>query len=73
MKANVVEIRELCNEIVALDQIPNGTYDGIWGGYNVRFGVGERNFEVKTDIGIRTMSAPCNVCVSNGNITITTR
>jgi len=50
--------------------LPDGTYKGIWGGYNVKFDVNGIQYEAKTHIGIRTMRAECIVTSVDGNLSI---
>lgn len=57
-------------QVVEPTDIPNGTYGGFWGGYVVRFFVGDKTYKADTDIGIRTPSAPVVVVVNHGVITI---
>jgi len=53
-----------------LDSLPDGTYDGTWGGYHVCFSVAGIEYELQTTDGIRTPSAPCKVVVHEGGITV---
>lgn len=59
-------------EIYPSAKIPEGTYDGIWGGYEVTFKVADTTYKAKTDIGIRTPAAPCYVISKKGQLTVET-
>jgi len=58
MRAKVVDYRTVKPPIAG---IPHGTYKGVWGGYTVRVTVDHTQFELKTDVGIRTPNADCVV------------
>jgi len=66
MKTNVVSIEK----VVPVSTLPDGEYKGTWGGYEVTVEIAGLVYRMKTDIGIRTPSAPCVVRVENGSITI---
>lgn len=53
--------------------IPDGSYEGTWGGYVVRFSCGGMFHQGRTDKGIRTPSAPCVVTARNGQLTVETK
>ena len=67
MTARVVKIRE-----VRPANLPDGKYDGVWGGYVVKVSIGNANYELTTDLGIRTPAAPCLVSVDGSNVTVET-
>ena len=51
--------------------LPDGTYPGIWGGYNIDVKHNGKTYHLKTDIGVRGMGFPVVVtvmlnCVSPG-------
>ena len=51
--------------------IPDGQYEGTWGGYHVRFKVDHgREITAKTSVGIRTPSAPCIVTIAGDKATV---
>lgn len=52
-------------------EIPNGKYKAFWGGYEVAVKIKGIEYRFKTEVGIRTMNAPCFVVVKNGEISIT--
>jgi len=55
---------------IALEKIPDGTYQGLWGGYIVNFKVGQINFELTTSLGLKGMNFPCIVTVRKGTVTV---
>lgn len=57
---------------LAPDEIPDGDYPGIWGGYEVGFTIGVSTYKIPVKDGIRTMSAKCIVHVKNGKILVET-
>ena len=70
MESKVLSVVQIIND----SPIPKGEYIGTWSGYTVKFRIGERLFEAKTNKGIRGLNIGCNVIVSeNGDITIQTR
>ena len=50
--------------------IPNGTYDGVWGGYNVNFVVDGLSYKAQTKIGIRTPATKCKVYICDSLVTV---
>lgn len=55
-----------------IERLPDGVYDGIWGGYMVCFTVDGVDHEAHTRDGIRTLRAPCKVTSKNGSLTVET-
>ena len=66
MQAVATQLRRISE----LDPLPDGQYDGRWGGYHVTFVVDGIEYEAQTNIGIRTPNAPCVVTVSGGKMTV---
>lgn len=56
-----------------LCDIPDGTYEGTWGGYMVRFQIGGKSFEGRTSEGVRTPSCPCLITVAGNRISLATK
>lgn len=56
--------------VVSPRNVPDGEYVGTWGGYYVRFTVGNEEYTAQSDVGIRTPSCVCSVRVENGQITV---
>ncbi len=54
------------------DDIPDGTYDGVWGGRVVMFDARGKTYLADASEGIRAIKAPCRVTVKAGRITVTT-
>lgn len=50
--------------------VPEGRYCGKWGAYQVTVEIEGITHHIKTDVGIRTLSADCCVVVANGEISI---
>ena len=67
MKIIAVDARRL--ETV---KIPDGVYDGIWGGYRVIFKVDEIEYIANTEAGIRTPRAACKVTSKDGKLSVET-
>ncbi len=53
-----------------VDRIPDGTYEGIWGGYRVTFEVQGVQHEAETLDGIRTPRASCTVTSKDGRLLV---
>lgn len=51
---------------------PNGTYTGSWGGCRVWFKVDDAVYTGETQIGIKTINAPCVVTVSESGVSVET-
>lgn len=64
IKTDLVKVC-LAKEIVP----PDGIYDGVWGGYVVKFRADGNDFVASTATGIRTPAAPCKVIVKGGKAT----
>lgn len=54
-------------------EIPDGVYDGIWGGYNVKVFVGDKVYWLTSDIGIRTTASPCVITKDDCGFTVETK
>jgi len=52
------------------ENIPNGVYPGIWGGYVVEFTVNGVQYKADTKDGVRGMNCRCSVSVHNGKIDV---
>lgn len=50
--------------------VPNGQYDGVWGGYQVKFECNGFPYGFRTKDGIRTPAAPCVVTVCFDKVTV---
>lgn len=50
--------------VVDSRDVPPGVYEGRWSGYEVLVEIGGRLYEMKTQNGIRGLSVPCTVRVS---------
>lgn len=50
--------------------LPDGVYDGVWGGYVVSFTVDGVEYEVQSKDGIRTPRAPCKVTSKDGLLSV---
>ncbi len=50
--------------------MPNGSYDGVWGGYHVDFVVEGVLYTARTKIGIRTPAAKCKVVICDSHVTV---
>lgn len=57
---------------VAINQLPNGDFPGVWGGYEVNLVIGEIAYRMGTSEGIRTPHADCIVHIHDGEITVET-
>lgn len=68
MSTTATNIKRLITDVAGA--IPDGTYEGNWGGYVVTFRVGSETYEAKTKDGIRTPHCPCVVTVSGGQIEV---
>lgn len=68
MKSLAYRLRTLPDE----PKLPDGVYQGVWGGYHVRFAVHDVTYECQTTLGIRTPNTPCTVTIANGQITVET-
>ena len=52
------------------ERLPDGVYDGIWGGYRVTLNVGGIQYEAQTQDGIRTPRAECKVTSKDGMLLV---
>lgn len=53
--------------------LPNGEYQGTWGGYEVDTKINGHTYRLHTERGIRTFAARCRVIIKDGQITVETR
>lgn len=70
MKARVIDYKIVSYPIAG---IPPGKYTGIWGGYVVKATINGHEFELKTDVGIRTPAAPCFIHADEEGLTVETQ
>jgi hypothetical protein len=61
---------ELLRRVEYLERIPDGVYDGIWGGYRVTFDVGGIQYDAQTVDGIRMPRAECKVTSKDGKLSV---
>ena len=52
--------------IESADGHPDGTFDGTWSGYVVRWETPHGQYEAKSKLGVRGINVPCQVTVKNG-------
>lgn len=50
--------------------LPDGEYEGTWGGYVVKVIFNGIEYRGDTNVGIRTPCAPCIVTVLNGEMSV---
>jgi len=55
---------------VALKNVPEGEYNGRWGGYVATAIINGTQYRFYTVDGIKTINAKCVVKVSNGSVTV---
>jgi hypothetical protein len=53
-------------------QIPDGVYEGMWGGYEVRMKVNGNAIKFNTNSGVRGLNIPVTVTVTNGEAEVKT-
>lgn len=53
-----------------IDQLPDGIYDGFWGGYTVTFTANGATYDAKTEKGIRHVCCPVRVTSKGGQLVI---
>ena len=70
MKTGIVEVSR--KQIVAGKDLPDGVYEGTWGGHEVKVSIEGIEYNIETDIGVRTFGMPCVVRIKAGEITIDT-
>jgi hypothetical protein len=51
--------------------VPDGDYQGLWSGYEVRVIINEQGYRLHTEDGIRGLNIPCVVRVRDGVISVT--
>lgn len=66
MATQVTQLRRVEN----VEPLPDGVYDGIWGGYCVIFDVDGVTYEGQTQDGIRTPRCKCKVTIANGKLSV---
>lgn len=64
----IVSAKEI--KVIPESEIPHGEHLGIWGGYVVKFSVGNTDYIVEVDQGIRTPKAACKIVISENGIDI---
>jgi len=59
------------SKILKVNQLPEGIYEALWGGYNVHFNL-SNGFRVDLEMseGLRGMNIPCTVTVKNGVVNV---
>lgn len=50
--------------------LPNGIYDGVWGGYEARVETLGLTFVFTTERGIRCVSCPCTLTINGYSVTV---
>lgn len=63
MKNKIKSIKE---KVPQLTSLPDGLYDGIWGGYVIEVKYQEKTFELETEEGVRGMDIKVVVEIKNG-------
>ena len=53
-----------------IERLPDGVYDGVWGGYVVRFSVDGIDYEAQTKDGIRNPWCHCKITSKDGNLSV---
>ena len=48
--------------------IANGTYEGIWGGYEIKFNYNRNPATIQTKLGIRGFNIPVRFKVTNNQV-----
>ncbi|AMV30884.1 hypothetical protein VN12_19675 [Pirellula sp. SH-Sr6A] len=51
-------------------RIPDGEYEGIWGGYGVEFRTDVGIFAARCNMGVRGNAVPCVVSVIDGKFSV---
>ncbi len=59
----IVSVKEL---VPTESSLPDGTYSGIWGGYNIDVKHKGKTYQLKTDVGVRGMGFNVVVTVVDG-------
>lgn len=54
-------------------QLPEGEYEASWSGYNARVVIGEDEYQMATNLGIRGEDVYCVVKVANGKVSVSSR
>jgi len=70
MSAEKISNVDISKLLVDISKLPDGEYKGIWGGYEAIIEIDGLQYRLKTEKGIRTNSAPCVVCIKDGEATI---
>lgn len=60
----------MLRRVEEIDRLPDGVYDGVWGGYVVRFAIDGIDYEAQTKDGIRTPRAECKITITDGNLSV---
>lgn len=55
---------------IELSELPDGEYEGTWGGYVINATVNGMSVRFKTKWGIRGVNIPCVVIVNNGSVIV---
>lgn len=57
---------------IVFSELPNGEYEGTWGGYEVTVEIDGATYRFKTEDGIRTFNASVLVTVKDGVVSVET-
>lgn len=52
--------------------IPDGTYQGTWGGYKIEAKIRGKDYEMTTDDGVRGINVPVVITIKDGEATFVT-
>jgi len=63
MKNKIKTIREKVSQVTTL---PNGLYNGVWGGYNITVRYGDKDYELETEVGVKGISINVVVQIIDG-------
>lgn len=68
MSGKIISIKEKVPQVATL---PDGTYTGIWGGYNIDVRYKDKSYELTTEEGVRGVGFKVVVHIVNGVATFT--
>lgn len=52
--------------------IPDGIYQGIWGGYKIEVKIKDKTYEMTTEEGVRGINVPVIITIKDGEATFVT-
>jgi ribosomal protein L11 len=62
-------ITEISIKVPEVTSVPDGNYSGTWGGYIINVKIKDKEYQMKTEKGVRGINIPVVVTVKDGKAT----